>query len=151
MQRLPRHEYAENAVRCRVNVQPGGICVRLGLERNKVVRVILHFRQPVHDKFVVLARCQADLGQFFAEKIRRVRSGDAKACGEIVVGVVLALPEQVGVFVAVLIVQRAVRLGGDSPAVLVGRIGRGERAHVIQRHGNRRFLLRIEVDDGFFS
>ena len=37
-----------------------------------------------------------------------------KPCGEVVVGVVLALPEQVGVFVAVLIVQRAVRLGGDS-------------------------------------
>ena len=92
VQRLPRHEYAENAVRCRVNVQLGGICVRLGLERNKVVRVILHFRQPVHDEFIVLARCQADLGQFFAEKVRCVRSGDAEALGEVVVGVVLALP-----------------------------------------------------------
>ena len=101
---LPRHEYAEDAVRCRINVQLGGICVRLGLERNKVVRVILHFRQPVHDKFVVLLRGKADFGQRFAEKIRRVRSGDAEACGEVVVGLVLALPEQVEVFVSVFIV-----------------------------------------------
>ena len=83
VQWLPRHKYAENAVRCRVNVQLGGVRVALGLERNKVVRVILHFRQPVHDKFVVLARCQADLGQFFAEKIRCVRSGDAEALGAV--------------------------------------------------------------------
>ena len=34
---------------------------------------------------------------------------------------------------------------GDAPAVLIRRIGRGERARIIQRHGNRRFLLRIEV------
>ena len=68
VQRLPRHEYAENAVRCRVNVSLAASVYASDWNEIRLYGLSCIFRQPVHDKFVVLARCQADLGQFSRRK-----------------------------------------------------------------------------------
>ena len=43
--------------------------------------------------------------------------------------------------------QCAVRLGGDTPAVFIRRIGRGERSVIIERNLDLCLLLGIEIDD----
>ena len=43
--------------------------------------------------------------------------------------------------------QCAVWLGGDTPAVFIRRIGRGERPVIIERNLDRCLLLWIEIDD----
>ena len=59
VQPLPRQEHPDQGIGGRVDGQPGGVGVGLGLEGKQIVGIALQLWQPVDDEFVSLPLGQA--------------------------------------------------------------------------------------------
>jgi len=141
--RIMKYFLAEGK-RCRI-----GISVRL--ERDEIAGVVLHPRQPVNDEFICFCLTQTECGKRLLQKLCGVSTCNAEALGEIVLCRHLGFPEQGGVGTSVLVGQRAVGGGCDTPAVCgVFRIGDGQRAVYVKGDIDIGFCLGIEIDDRLF-
>ena len=56
---LPGHKDPNQGVRCRIDLQRSAVRIGIGLERNQVIRILLHQGQPVDDKLIGLPSGQA--------------------------------------------------------------------------------------------
>lgn len=121
----------------------GRIRINVLLERNQIVGVVLHLRQPVDDKLVRLLAIKAELRERILEERRGVLPRNAEAGGKVVIRPRRALPVEVAVGLAALVRQRAIRRGADAPAVTVGGDRRTSARRKIKRHTHIRLLLGI--------
>ena len=149
LQGLPGHKDPQDAVGSGGDGEFCGIGIGLLLEGDEVIGALLHPGQPVDDELVGLVPGQPQLGQGVLQKSGGIGAGDAKAPGEVILRGALTLPVQIIISLAGGVGQRAVGSGGDRPAILVGRVGAGHPAGIVQLHGDIGHFLGIEVDDGF--
>ena len=110
---------------------------------------MFHLREPVDDELVGLCAGQAELRKRVLQERGGLLAGDTEALREVILDVVHALPVEIAVGLAAFIGQRAVRRGGNAPRAVVGRIGAGQVARVVEPDGDVRFRLRVEIDDWF--
>ena len=111
------------------------------LERDQVIRIILHPGEPIDDKFVGLFVTQTKFGKDGFQKGFCFAAGNDKTGGEVIIYIGLALPEQAVIFPAIGIGEGAVWLRSDGPAVFVGGIGGSQFAVEVQFYGNFSFFF----------
>ena len=106
---FPRHEYTQQALGRRRDLKLRRIRIDFRLERNEIIRIVFHFRQPIDDKLVRFLFGQADFGECLFQERGGFSTGNRKACGKIVFRIGYALPEQTVVFSTVFIIKRTVK------------------------------------------
>ena len=148
-----RHKHTKQAIGARIDLQIGDIGISLGLERDHIVGIFLHNRQPVNDKLVCLSCAQSLRGKRPFQKGCGILSPHTKALGKIPLAGGHTLPIQRVILLAVGKHKRSVGTGNEIlPAVRAVLGIRAGQLSVLQAHPHRALgvFFRIKVNNRFF-
>ena len=150
LQPLPGHEDPEKGVGGGGDGEGGVFRVDFILEGDEVVGVAFHLGQPIDEELVGLLVGETKGGQGFLQEGGGFISRDHEAFREVILHRGDALPEEAVVGPSSGGVgEGAVGVGGDGPTVLIGGVGGGELAMIVQLDVDGGLFLGIEVEDGF--
>ena len=123
---FPCHKHTDQGIWNRIHCKLHSLGIAIVLEGNNIVRILLHQRQPVHDKLICFPAGKTQLLKDILQECSGIFSLYTKSFGEIKLCRSFPFPVQIIVCLSLHIGQYTIRRSRYHPTIAICWIGTGQ-------------------------